>query len=1033
MGLLTSPVCCAVKCCGCIILSQIISLLISLGLVLAFIAFFYFYLVPWGEDKLAEALGLPDGTDIGSIDPNLIAKQNCSGCVFGTNTDWPTKTNGTLHFLDTSAGTTISSGVAVSLVASAAAGAGTMIWASLVPSMASALSLTGGFYEMTHIFEQAQYISMIGQLQLHGAPEFLNQFSKELAWTNFNLPKSVTDAVIPGRRLDDLVSTGLNSLQPSFSGDSGPAKYAKMLGVEPKNLFFYTLLMFGALLVLIHVLFVIVVVIMTCINKKKSFGQIAGQFYRKVIWACILALLMAQYIFAMAGSYYIYESTRGDGERDSNFYLGCLGLAVAVGFAVLFGVLIVANNTDELKDIGSVEHEQRPFAAKYSAFYDEYNFDNRFFFVPRILLAVATGAIVGIVQDPVKQLLIILGVTVTYLALLILRKPNLLRFLYYIGFMSVFLKVILLCLMLALVQDDMFPQHVRDNVSYAIIGINVFIFFLLFLRQGYMVIYKISRACKNKGKNVDDDSDDESGYNRNDRRDVEQGRGPRYERLNSTDNGRSAPQPFPGDPYLQNQLQKQQNYMGGAAAAQQVNGYGNNDRGSGYGQQSGYGQNGANNGYDRNSANTGYGQNAANNGYGGYGNGTNDHGYGAAAGIAAGAVVGAGAAAAMNRQSNDQNATNNQYNGAGARAATGAGAPNGGAAAQPAGPAKFSWRRNTGADQAGAPVDTTAMYLYGGANANRNTGGGAEVAGAAALAAGAAAAGVAIASQQSSSPQKGYSTDDDDWMNINSNSATGSPAKPVTEFRDSDMNSSDQIANSSFLTADSYATNTQSGVREFRDTDLDNSSFLTADSYATNRQGTGLDTDRSLAMTDSSDEMALDTKQMDNLAVEYLHQAGASENENDLGDDDEDEDEYDELATTKGVRDSVDIDVDSEDDAQSVDVDVDDDSSGDEVDIDMISDRDTDTMLESGYDSNDDHDIKRVDEIGLRDSNTSATQSDASFIIARHSSTSDFERPMSQTSIRSDDDYSLYIDGRQDEPKEASAPTSAARSGPIKL
>ncbi|KAJ0409005.1 hypothetical protein ATCC90586_005189 [Pythium insidiosum] len=512
MGLLTSPLCCAAKCCGCIVLSQLLALLFSVGAIVLFLLVFYFYVLPWGKREIVAQLGLPKGTSFDSIDPSVIAAQRCAGCVFGTNTQWPTNTTGTQHFLDTSAGTTISSVVATSLAATAAVGAGSMLWASIVPSMASVLSFTGGFYEMTHILEAAQYIGMIGQLQLRGAPEFLRQFSKELAWTNFNIPKSVSKNLLPGagntrrllladssddplRRLDENGSSRFSALEPKFDGDSGPAKYAKTLGVQPKNLFFYTLLIFGGVVVLIHILYIVWVVIMICVSKKKkSFGEVAGTWYRKVVWAVLLALLLAQYIFAMAGSYYVSENTRSSEAKDSNFVYGCLALAAVIGFALLFGIAIIANNTKELKDIGSYEHEQRPFAAKYSAYYDEYNFDNRFFFVPRILLAVSTGAVVGVIREPMTQLLLLLGITALYLILLLLREPNLLRFLYYIGLASVFLKVVLLSLMLILVKDDLFPQSVRDNVSYVIIGINLFIFFLLFLRQAYLIIYKRWRS-----------------------------------------------------------------------------------------------------------------------------------------------------------------------------------------------------------------------------------------------------------------------------------------------------------------------------------------------------------------------------------------------------------------------------------------------------------------------------------------------------------------------------------------------------------
>lgn len=499
---MVNPVKTVVKCCGCIVLTQLIGILISLGMLVAFVLAFYSYAIPWGEDQIRDALNLSSDVDIGSLNASVVAANNCSGCVFGVNTEWPTNTTGALHFLDTSAGPTASAVIATSLAAGAAAGVGSMLWASFFPSAASVMSFSSGFYEMTHIVEQAQFISMISQLQIDGAPVFLYQFSREMAWTNFNVPKSITDTVKSTRRLD----TSL--LSATASGETGPTRYAALIGVEPKNLFFYTLLSFAIVVGAIHVLYFLGVLVFSMCSKKESFGEVAAKLYRKVIWASILALLLAQYIFSMAGSFYIYQNADSSDDRDKYFIWGTIGLAVMVGFALLFGVLIISSNKQELQDLGTYEHDQRPFSAKYSAYYDEYNFDNRFFFVPRILLAVSTGAVVGVVQDSTTQLLCILGITMVYLVLLLVREPNLLRFLYYIGITSVFMKVVLVCMMLMLVQDDYFPQSVRDNVAYGIIGVNMFIFFLLFLRQAYTIIHKLIRGCKNKNRSRSSSDDD---------------------------------------------------------------------------------------------------------------------------------------------------------------------------------------------------------------------------------------------------------------------------------------------------------------------------------------------------------------------------------------------------------------------------------------------------------------------------------------------------------------------------------------------
>ncbi|TDH70745.1 uncharacterized protein CCR75_005153 [Bremia lactucae] len=501
MGLLF----CASKCCGCIALSQLYALLLPLGILAALGLFFYAYALPYSEKQIQQALNLTADVEIGNLNASYIAANSCSGCVFGSNTQWPTDTTGPLHFLDSKAGNTASGVIATALASAAVVGTGSMLWASAMPSATAALSSSGGFYEMTHIFEQAQFAGMISQLRIEGAPTFLMQFSVELSWTNFNLIKGSSDASRNSesdhnatRRLAESSSNVIGVV--TEGGESGPARYATMIGVDADDLFYYTLVNFAGVIAALHVLYLVFVVIVSGISKKESFGEVARKWYRKIIWAGVLALLLAQYIFSMAGCYFI---SKGSPANSANrftlrFMLGIVALVGVIFLALGLGVFVVAKNTDELKDIGTYEHDQRAFSSKYSAYYDEYNFDNRFFFVPRILLAVLTGAIVGIVHDAVVQLICILAIMLLYLTLLLSRQPNLLRVLYYMGIMSVGSKAILICFMFVLAKDDYFPQKVRDNVAYGIIGVNMLIFFLLFMRQAYMIIYKVVIACRHK-------------------------------------------------------------------------------------------------------------------------------------------------------------------------------------------------------------------------------------------------------------------------------------------------------------------------------------------------------------------------------------------------------------------------------------------------------------------------------------------------------------------------------------------------------
>ncbi|KAF4322936.1 hypothetical protein BBO99_00003174 [Phytophthora kernoviae] len=458
---------------GCMAPTQAYGLLVPIGFLVAF-ALFSTYLPPWGKNQIRQALDLSADVDIGNLNASYIAENSCSGCVFGSNTQWPTNTTGTLNFLDSKAGTTASGVIATSLVGAAVIGTGTMLWASAMPSAAAALSFSGGFYEMTHIVEQAQFVGMISQLRIEGAPTFLLQFSKELSWTNFNLIKSSGGSSSGSggddRRLADSSSSGTGVV--SAADESGPARYATLIGVDDDNLFFYTLITFIVVLAVIHVVYIILVLITGILAKNESLSGVARMWYRKVMWASVLALLLAQYVFSMAGSYLISSGSAGG--STPRYVLGSAALTAAILFALGLGIVVVGNNKGELKDVGTCEHDQRAFSSKYSVYYGEYNFDNRFFFVPRILLAVLTGAIVGVVHNATTQLKCILGITLVYLILLLIRQPNLLRLRLYIDSVSVFVKVVLISLLLIVARDDSFPQTVRDNVAYGIIAVSDF-------------------------------------------------------------------------------------------------------------------------------------------------------------------------------------------------------------------------------------------------------------------------------------------------------------------------------------------------------------------------------------------------------------------------------------------------------------------------------------------------------------------------------------------------------------------------------
>ncbi|RLN58888.1 hypothetical protein BBJ29_000164 [Phytophthora kernoviae] len=94
-------------------------------------------------------------------------------------------------------------------------------------------------------------------------------------------------------------------------------------------------------------------------------------------------------------SYSIRNNRAAGGLFLAVFILGttCLGLA-------MFGVFILSRHRNELVDHGTEEHEKKPFNHRYGSFYQDFTKKNRYFFVAKMVLDAASGAVVGAGSDP---------------------------------------------------------------------------------------------------------------------------------------------------------------------------------------------------------------------------------------------------------------------------------------------------------------------------------------------------------------------------------------------------------------------------------------------------------------------------------------------------------------------------------------------------------------------------------------------------------------------------------------------------------
>ncbi|KAG3242250.1 hypothetical protein PI124_g12916 [Phytophthora idaei] len=187
-------------------------------------------------------------------------------------------------------------------------------------------------------------------------------------------------------------------------------------------------------------------------------------------------------------------------------YLSCLGLAV-------FGICILSRYKHELVDHGTEGHEKKPFNHRYGSFYQDFTKENSFFFLAKMALDVASGAVVGAGNRPIVQLGLFVAFNTIFIIATVVRRPYLLRVFYVIGLLTWYLRIVMLLLTLVLVSSELVPQRIRDLISQIIICVNSLVLLCLFARVGYAAAKAMTKWLQNRkeaqaGANESDDSAD---------------------------------------------------------------------------------------------------------------------------------------------------------------------------------------------------------------------------------------------------------------------------------------------------------------------------------------------------------------------------------------------------------------------------------------------------------------------------------------------------------------------------------------------
>ncbi|KUF80391.1 hypothetical protein AM587_10015618 [Phytophthora nicotianae] len=497
---------CCTACFGCAVLAQLIAVGCLLAIIPAAYLSYDYYLKPWAEDHYDEAVAA--GQAIASraasaaddIDTSELSCGDCLGVnleypISGLNTDYSSFQISVMNDAGEFLAAVTSSGVAIGVIAAfASAVVGALASASAMPST------NGGLFELLQMIAQGQFITLLGSLNLEGVPVFFIEFCTKFAWTNLH--------IFPTTKTTDTTRVRHRRLSSGGTDSSldGVTRYATTLGVDPENLFYYTLLV---LLVVCGLVVLLYFIARTALHIfKKEDRPLAQMLKNRVVWVSIQLLLLLQYSLAMTSCFQISYSVRSNGSTGGLILAAIILTTSCLGFAV-FGIFILSRYKHELNDHGTDGHEKKPFNHRYGSFYQDFTKENRFFFLAKMALDVASGAVVGAGNRPMVQLGLLVAFNAVFIIIMVLRRPYLLRVFYVIGLLTSYLRIVMLLLTLVLVSSELVPQRIRDLISQIIICVNALVLLCLFARVGYTAAKALAKWLQNRkaGVNEIDDGD----------------------------------------------------------------------------------------------------------------------------------------------------------------------------------------------------------------------------------------------------------------------------------------------------------------------------------------------------------------------------------------------------------------------------------------------------------------------------------------------------------------------------------------------
>ncbi|GMF11581.1 unnamed protein product [Phytophthora lilii] len=424
------------------------------------------------------------------------------------------------------ASTTIGSSAAtVSVVAGGVMSVASGVVGGTSAGVASGVSAAASVGITMAAVDICQFSIMLNQMNVDARPRFMENMGKKMAPAAFtflpfgksNSSSSDDDTNSTSSSSGSTTQTGTRRLttgsssSASGSGSSttttgvqGMEKYANLIGVDPDMLFYLAVAGIGCMVACLFGAYAIAMGV--CYFIVQDFPTFSRKWLDKAIGVLMMILILSEYVVGATAMYQICYCIDND-SIDISFFLAIITLLGLAFGTILYGVLVIKNNEDELRDLGTKDHFEKKFHARYGPLYDEHSFEGRFFFAPKLLLALLCGMTTGMVWiQGLWQIIVLIAFHIAFLLYLEIKQPYPTAFVQKTSSFVIIIKISALFLSFFLLSSatsftESIPDDLREGVAFAIVGLQVLVLVCLMIRQ----VYIFYRTWKLKRDGTTDD------------------------------------------------------------------------------------------------------------------------------------------------------------------------------------------------------------------------------------------------------------------------------------------------------------------------------------------------------------------------------------------------------------------------------------------------------------------------------------------------------------------------------------------------